>query len=81
MNYYNDPLFRFLQNGDTGGANCRGEEQEQDSPVNCLSGKSLAMVYSPCQVFEGLYAPEEALAHGTMFYELEKPFWGARRLK
>ena len=47
----------------------------------CLTGKSLAMVYSPCQSFQGLHAPEEGLCRGTIFMELEKPFYGARRLK
>ena len=47
----------------------------------CLTGRSLAMVYSPCQSFQGLYTPEEGLARGTVFMELEKPFYGARRLK
>lgn len=47
----------------------------------CLTGKSLAMVYSPCQSFQGLYSPEEGLCRGTVFMELEKPFYGARRLK
>ena len=48
---------------------------------DCLAGHSLAMVYSPCQDFEGIYAPEEALCRGTIFMELEKPFYGARRVK
>ena len=39
------------------------------------------MVYSPCQEFAGIYAPEEGLCRGTVFMELEKPFYGARRLK
>lgn len=47
----------------------------------CLTGKSLAMVYSPCQSFQGLHTPEEGLCRGTVFMELEKPFYGARRLK
>ncbi|MBE6604979.1 MAG: spore coat associated protein CotJA [Ruminococcaceae bacterium] len=46
-----------------------------------MSGRSLAMVYSPCQEFEGLYEGEAALMAGTIFRELEKPFYGARRLK
>ncbi|MBE6580911.1 MAG: spore coat associated protein CotJA [Ruminococcaceae bacterium] len=46
-----------------------------------MSGRSLAMVYSPCQEFEGLYEGAAALAAGTIFRELEKPFYGARRLK
>ena len=47
----------------------------------CLDGMSLAMVYSPCQEFDCLYPVEEALCHGTLFMELDKPFYGARRLK
>ena len=47
----------------------------------CLDGMSLAMVYAPCQAFDDLYSVEEALGHGTLFAELDKPFWGARRLK
>lgn len=47
----------------------------------CLTGMSLAMVYSPCQEFTGLYAADEALERGTIFMELEKPFYGARRTK
>ena len=48
---------------------------------DCLFGRPLAMVYSPCQEFDGLYTPEVGLSHGTVFIELDKPFWGARRLK
>ena len=47
----------------------------------CLDGMSLAMVYSPCQEFRALHTAEDALSRGTLFTELEKPFWGARRLK
>ncbi|MBQ9802186.1 MAG: spore coat associated protein CotJA [Clostridia bacterium] len=46
-----------------------------------MTGRSLAMVYSPCQEFEGLYEPMAGLLAGTVFRELEKPFYGARRLK
>ena len=35
---------------------------------------SLAMVYSPEQAFEGLYSPEDALAHGSLFEALHKPW-------
>ena len=47
----------------------------------CLDGMSLAMVYAPCQTFDSLYSAEEALGRGTLFTALDKPFWGARRLK
>ena len=33
----------------------------------------LAMVYAPCQTFRGLYDPNTALVHGTMFSELNLP--------
>ena len=59
----------------------QGEPSMSDGLDQCLEGRSLAMVYSPCQVFDGIYAPTEGLCHGTIFMELEKPFYGARRLK
>ena len=40
-----------------------------------LEGKSLAMVYSPKQYWRKLYTPEDALMHGTLFVELNKPFF------
>ena len=42
----------------------------------CLTGKSLAMVYSPCQEFEDLYDHTEGLKRGTIFRALDKPFTG-----
>lgn len=36
-------------------------------------GLQLGMVYSPFQSWRMLYAPSEALAHGTLFEELYKP--------
>ena len=47
----------------------------------CLNGMSLAMVYSPCQEFEALYEPHEGLHAGTIFQALEKPFFGAGRVR
>ena len=40
---------------------------------------SLAMVYAPCQSFRMTYEPEEALARGTLFRELDKPLEAGRR--
>ena len=83
IHYSNDPLFRFLSATGDGGC-C---EQAPVTPLptvsenGCLSGRSLAMVYAPCQEFEGVYEPMAGLAAGTIFRELEKPFYGARRLK
>lgn len=40
------------------------------------SHRSLAMVYSPIQRFSALYDEETALARGTLFSELDLPFYG-----
>jgi hypothetical protein len=37
--------------------------------------KSLAMVYSPVQEYRMIYDPEIALVNGTIFEELDKPFY------
>lgn len=37
-------------------------------------GAPLAAVYSPMQVWKDLYSEAQALAHGTLFAELDKPF-------
>ena len=59
---------------------CAGTRQGTNGCQNdCLRGQSLAMVYSPCQDFKGLYDPTEALCHGTLFSELYKPFCGGRK--
>lgn len=49
--------------------------------MNELSNQplSLAMAYVPYQQFRDLYEPEEALNAGTLFRELDKPFYGSRR--
>ena len=39
-------------------------------------GFPLASVYAPTQIFRDLYGREEALAHGTLFRELDFPFLG-----
>ena len=83
IHYQNDSLFRFLSAAS--GARCPEEGPVTPLPSGmengCLSGRSLAMVYSPCQEFEGVYEPMAGLAAGTIFRELEKPFYGVRRLK
>lgn len=48
-------------------------------PCTCASGwgltnHPLAMVYSPCQIWASVYAPDAALERGTMFAELDLPF-------
>ena len=54
----------------TGGSSCRRESW-------CLQDYPLAMVYSPCQTFGGLYDGHMALKQGTLFKELDLPFEGA----
>ena len=39
---------------------------------------SLAMMYIPFQRFERLYDPEKALERGTLFEELDLPFYGRK---
>ena len=84
-NYNNDPLFRFLESDTAPRGGCLGDApatpQIPTGKNDCMSGRSLAMVYSPCQEFEGVYEPMPGLMAGTIFRELEKPFYGARRLK
>lgn len=38
-------------------------------------GRPIAMVYGVKQEFCGIYDPEIALEHGTIFEELNKPFY------
>lgn len=40
---------------------------------------SLAMMYVPYQRFERLYDEEKALERGTLFEELDLPFYGGKR--
>lgn len=44
---------------------------------SCLHGRSLAMVYPPHQEFTDLYDPRQGLCNGTVFCELNKPFYGS----
>ena len=54
-------------------------QREDSGPNTCRTpvypGVSLAMVYSPCQAFADLYEPEAGIARGTIFKELDKPFY------
>ena len=40
---------------------------------------SLAMAYVPYQRFEKLYDEDKALSRGTLFEELDLPFYGGKR--
>ena len=79
MNYSKTPLVGPLGIGtQLGRGDCGCHDAQSRIPT--LAGESLAIVYSPLQEFDNLYCPEEGLCAGTIFKELEKPFWGAGRL-
>ena len=65
-------------------ANAKVPQNERDT-TNTSFGSlsnmplSLAMAYVPFQDFVDLYEPDEALSQGTLFRELDKPFYGQRR--
>lgn len=51
------------------------EMQESTFPPHI----SLAMMYVPFQRFENLYEPEKALSRGTLFADLDLPFYGSKK--
>ena len=59
--------------------NCTGCPQ---TPQPCmgmddpLAGMPIAMAYVPWQCFVDTYEPDKALQYGTIFPELNKPFYG-----
>lgn len=63
--------------GECGCNSCACAVQPRENMRHCRvpEGEPLAMVYSPCQIWRGIYAPDAALRRGTMFKELDKP-WG-----
>ena len=50
--------------------------------MNCVNGRTqtmdlpIAMVYMPMQEWRNVYAPCDALTAGTIFAELDLPFFG-----
>ena len=75
--YY--PMGAFARNTMQGAPLQRQAINVQERKNPCLEGLSLAMVYSPCQSFEKIYEPAEALRSGTLFCKLNMPFMGGRR--
>ena len=70
-----DPPFTAAD-GARGG---NGGIQDENAPGTCgmrgaLTGRPLAMVYAPDQIWQELYEDEEALGNGTLFRELDFPF-------
>lgn len=55
-------------------------EMPEIMPESTFPAKvSLAMMYIPYQRFERLYDEEKALSRGTLFEELDLPFYGGKR--
>ena len=46
---------------------------------NGVEGRALAMVYAPIQAWRNAYDPQTALARGTLFRELDMPFFGDKK--
>lgn len=44
--------------------------------LRCQCNMSLAMISVPIQEWRNIYSPEVALCKGTLFEELDLPFWG-----
>ena len=60
---------------------CDGEESQPRCACEEMNNDfnyTLAMVYSPTQEWQNLYCVEEGLMAGTIFKELDKPFYGPR---
>ena len=69
-------------NMNNGGRRMRRENEEMECECGekCamdqrLAGFPLAMVYSPDQEWKEMFCDEEALDHGTLFRELDLPFY------
>lgn len=62
--------------------NCSNAESNRDTQI-CETypaefNYALAMVYPPEQVWQNIYCVEEGFMVGTIFRELDKPFYGPR---
>lgn len=51
-------------------------EQSPCAPHTDDAALALAMVYSPYQSWQNIYCEQDALMRGTIFEELDKPFYG-----
>ena len=62
---------------------CGEMQNEIGNPYPCgpngVTERSLAMVYAPIQPWRNVYEPQIALSRGTMFRELDMPFYGDRK--
>ncbi len=56
--------------------NCACQNGARTARFDTAAEQSLAMAYVPIQAFENLYDTEKALCHGTIFQDLDFPFYG-----
>ena len=57
-------------------------EARKREPKDCMCDDyPIGMAYVPRQEFKDLYDPEKSLEMGTMFLELDKPFYGRRAFR
>ncbi len=47
----------------------------------CDNRFPIGMAYVPWQTWRNIYEPDKALQRGTIFEELDKPFYGAQGVK
>ena len=71
-----EELSRFLGMGAQKEPACMRYSGMPACPAPTIKSKSLAMVYPEKQAFIMIYDPEIALENGTMFEELNLPFYG-----
>ena len=78
-----------------GGCGCEGEHEHEHEHEhygghgvigntypcgeNGVEGRALAMVYAPVQNWRNAYDPQTALQRGTLFRELDMPFFGDKK--
>lgn len=55
------------------------ERMERKCSQDNCNNWTIAMAYVPWQNMNQLYEPAQALRKGTLFPELEKPFYGSMR--
>ncbi|MGN0292241.1 MAG: spore coat associated protein CotJA [Lachnospiraceae bacterium] len=62
--------------------NCMGRREcEERYDMASNPEYALAMAYVPWQYFEHVYEPDRALEVGTIFPELNKPFYGRKGMR
>ncbi len=71
-----DEILRRMLDDDLAESPRLARELPERTNLHLPDGFPLASVYAPTQVFRNLYDCDTALAHGTIFKELNLPFMG-----